>query len=647
MSNNKISYLNRNFDDFKKSLTDYVRENYPQLANDFNDASIGSWLVDLMASIGDNLSFYIDKAYSETNLESAQRASSLYNLARNNGLKVPGPKGSIAEVEFSCIVPAAASGSTNSNSTLSVPVEGLLPVIKKGTKVASRNQVFEVMEDVDFASQFDSNGFPDRVEEPLNGGYRVTKKAIVTAGESKIYRQIIDAKDIVPFMEIVIPDKNAMSIESIILKDGTDFQSDPTVSEFMQPNEEKIDTGATTYRFFEVNSLVEQYRWGDSTDGEAQGSGYPWYYQTAEVGQSQTSVSIPVMAVYKGKWHGVSQKFITEFTDSGYLKVIFGSGEQVGEANDDVSDVAEYQMRKMLKNDFLGKLPKEGTLYILYRAGGGAASNVAAGTINTISYYNVSIGSCGDYTADVISRVKNSITVTNPKPSVSGKDAPTVDELRAMIKYNSGAQNRCVTLKDYENRVAMIPPRYGCPFRLSAVEENNKVMLYILGLDYEGKLSNVFPKQMIYNIMDYLSMYRSLNDFVEIKPGKVINLGFKITVFVDKNYVSADVAGNIIAKVTDYMDINRHRLGEDIFVGDLEKNISNVDGVLNLIEMKVYNKHGGNYSASKIAQPVIIDESNEDVVDLDASDYILNSDADSMFEIKFPSTDIKVVVRER
>ena len=34
----------------------------------------------------------------------------------------------------------------------------------------------------------------------------------------------------------------------------------------------------------------------------------------------------------------------------------------------------------------------------------------------------------------------------------------------------------------------------------------------------------------------------------------------------------------MIDTVYDYMDINKHQMGEDIFVGDLEKDISKIDG---------------------------------------------------------------------
>ena len=656
MSNNKISYLNRNFDDYREALVDYVKQYYPQIANDFNDASIGSWMVDLVAAVADNLSYYIDKTYNETNLDTAAQAASVYSIARSNGLKVPGPKGAMAEVEFSCVLPA--NGSDNSDSGLGAPDKRYYPVIKKGTKVASRAQVFEVMEDINFAEQFGSSR---KVIPNGNGTYKIVKTGVVTAGESKIYKQEISSSDVHPFMEIVIPDTEAMNVESIIFKEGANYKSDPTINEFMDSRESAMTAdGVAIYRYFEVNSLVEQYRWGDDTTiagnqavPQPVSETYGWY-------DDISGKNVPTTTVVKGKWIPLTQKFITEFTDKGYIKIIFGSGERPGQSDstyDADSDFAKYQISKMIRNDFLGVLPKAGwTMYVLYRAGGGAASNVAAGSINDIIYLNAEIGQ-GNYTTSASERqkiadIRNSITVVNPNPSISGKDAPTPEEVKAMIKYNSAAQERCVTIKDYENRIAMMPPRYGSPYRVSAIEENNKIKLFMLGINYNGKLSAMLPEVLIENITNYLSMYRSINDFVVIEAGEVIHLGFNVEIFVDKNYNGGDVAYNVITAIRDYMDISKHQLGEDIFVGDIERVISSVDGVLNLIDLGVYNLyHEGTtnvgYSESRIAQGVTDVTAGRARVLLTDTNYVLNSNVDSMFEINNPESDItvKMIVR--
>lgn len=661
MSEKKISYLNRNYYDYRKSILEFIGKYYPQISNSLNDASIGSWIVDVIASIADNLSFHIDRTYGETNIDTAQQANSIYSLARNNGLKIPGPRASIAELTLSCEVPAARTSEFEDESAYNIPNRKFMPKLKRGTKFEGSGQVFELMDDVDFADVSDANGYADQTIYPKSVNvkgepitYEITKKALVLAGESNIYKQVISSSDIVPFMEIILPSKNIISVESIIFKDGTNYVSDPSMSEFMNPNEyvpaSDSPYNCDTYRFFEVDSLLEQYRWGDdvtSTRAANANIGHSVKYTYGFFNQEANTL-VPTCAVTKGEWIPVTQKFTTEYTDNGYLKIIFGTGQQIGEDVDlsDIGDFNKFQISKMLKNDFLGKLPRAGwTMYVLYRTGGGAASNVAANTINRISYLNMDIanGSCTTEEQNMIAAVKRSLSCTNKEPSVSGKDSPSVDEIRAMIKYNNASQNRCVTLKDYENRVLMMPARYGCPFRVSTIEANNKIMMYLLGIDNEGKLSDKIPMTMVKNIENYLSMYRNINDFVEIKNGRIINISIEMSVFLDKTYPIPDVIYNITKKIEEYMDINKHQLGEDIFVGDIEREVGNIDGVLNVIETRVFNEYGPQYSQTLTTQVTGgYDEENRSEIDLEANQYLLTSENDEMYEIKYPNIDIRI-----
>ena len=166
MSEKKISYLNRTFDNYRDALKDFSRKYYPDLATNYNDASVGSWLIDLNADVADNLSYHIDRVYQETNIDSAREGNSIYNIARNNGVKIPGPKGAMAEVRFTCQIPV--DGDTYDKR--------YLPVIKRGTMVNSSSQVFEVMYDVDFSEQYDDFLRSDRTIEPVlnsNGSWGV------------------------------------------------------------------------------------------------------------------------------------------------------------------------------------------------------------------------------------------------------------------------------------------------------------------------------------------------------------------------------------------------------------------------------------------------------------------------------------------
>ena len=662
----KISYLNRNFSDYRNSLINFSREYYPTLTDTYNDASVGSWIIDLMAACSDNLSYLADRVYQETSVSSAQQMSSLMNLARSKGLKVPGPKASVAEVEITCVLPTTA-GQTADGATTREPKWDYAPFLRKGMQFAAGTQIFELMDDVDFSHQSNNEGYSDRTIIPNrnnNGSivsYTIGKRALVVSGRSKVYKRVIRPTDIVPFMEFIIPDRGVMNVESIIFKDGTDYMSDPDVSEFefteeFTPEEKNRVGKVPVWTYFEVDSLSDQARWGDvlQTDGNPEVYEYTYHNDTGHTNYFIT----------KGEWKPLKQKFITEFTENGYLKVIFGAGQPEGQnvELDKASSFGKYQISKMINNDSLGVLPRENmTMYIRYRVGGGTASNVAEGAINTIAYYDLQIGHASGLDCNIIDAVKQTISVYNVTPSVSGKDMPSEAEVRNLIKYNNGAQGRCVTVKDYYERILKLPPRYGTPFRVGVLEENNKVRINMLGLDPDRHLSAVLPDVLVKNIQNYLKEYKMVTDYVEIRSGKVVNISIDVDIYVDKNYNKANVIKEVIDVIYNYLDIERHQMGEDIYVSDIIKEVMKVDGVINLFEIRIYNEYNGEYSLTQSNLPKYTEfncndgedgkgesmELNRFRIDIDALDGILYSDAESMFEVKFKDRDIRCRCRER
>ena len=641
-----ISYLNRTFDDYREALKDFSKKYYPDMATEYSDASVGSWLIDLNADVADNLSYHIDRVYQETNINSAQEPGSVMNIARNNGVKVPGPKGAMAEVRFTCQVPV-------DNDTYA---KEYLPVIKRGTMVNSSSQMFEVMYDVNFAEQYDEFMRSDRTIEPVldaNGNvtkYNITKLAVVTAGETRVFKKSIKSSDIKPFMEIIIPVEGVMNVESILMKDGDALTSYPSYGEFYSYKEDVCPEKGNLTRFFEVDSLAEQFRWGETLNDENCPVIHAYGYYN-----SKTNEVYPTCQVTKGEWKPVKHKFITEYTDNGYLKVIFGAGldpTQYPEI-DEMTPLSKFLISRTIRNDSLGELPKAGTtIFILYRAGGGSSSNVAQGAISSISKLLTNFSMGAQSSEATKAAVRNSITVVNTTPSVSGKDMPTVQEMKYLIKYNKGAQNRCVTTKDYIDRVLMMPPKYGTPFRVGCAEDNNKIMLYLLGIDHQMKLDSALPSLLAENIQNYLTEYRMINDFVEIKPGRIINLSVEVEVHIDKNYNISDVVSSIISEVNDYFDISKRNMGDDLYVGDLKKEISKIYGVANLIDLRVYNETCDGSSSTQTNQELYISSDcsraqEESVpgryrIDLEASDGIIYSDGDTMLEVKYPSKDIRV-----
>lgn len=673
MAEKGISYLNRNFNDYKGSLLSITQQYYSDILPYFNDASIGSWFIELFADIADNLSYHIDRVYQETSLISANQRSSLLNIARNMGVKIPTPRAAIVEVEITCELPL--SGTNNSN--LAEADENYAPCIKKGTLFSDGLHTFELMEDCNFDEQFDEMGYSDRTIEPIrdsNGNirrYKYTKLAVAAAGNSKVYKRIITANDIYPFMEITLQDADIMGVESIIMLDGTNIIASPYLTDYMVDAEYYKDRyGNNVTRFFEVDSLIEQYRFGQSYEKTNDKYNPVWNTETTLFALDKNDELIEfeeetkIRTIAKGKWEKLKHKFITETTDNGNLKIIFGSGieNEYGEIPEDASLFTQYMMSRMEANDYMGVLPKPNhTLFILYRVGGGVQTNIAKDTLTTILNLDATIdGDCNDNADSRKKRdVLSSLQVRNTTPSYGGKDAPSNEEIKYLLKYHTGAQNRCVTLKDYESKLMNMPIKFGVPFRCAAVEENNKVIIYTLGLNADGTLSNVLSEYVGNNMKEYLSNYKMLNDLIEIHPGSVINISFEIDVFIEKTYDKSEVVKRIIDTTKEYMDIRKHFMGEDIFLGDLEKEISKLDGVSNLIGLRCFDKVGEDgYSREGATQPYVTTnecsydesiptvESNTNQIDLRQSDKVLISEAHSMFEVKY-NKDIKVNVKIR
>ena len=603
----KINYYARNFADVRTELINFVRQYYPDILNDFNDASVGMMLIELNAAVSDMLSYHTDRMFQETQIDYAQERKSFLAMARTLGLKIPGKRPSISIVDFSVIVPVKGD-------TFDLQYA---PVIRRGAQVSGGGKVFETVDDIDFSSPFTTGGLPNRLVVPNRNAsntitsYTLTKRELVLNGSTKIFKRVLTESDVRPFLELVLPDDDVLSIESMITLEGTNYSKNPTLDEFYE-----FDN-----RWYEVPALAENKIFIPDTNS-ATGS---------ESG------------IQSGKWQKIERKFLSEYTDKGFTKIILGGGNQ------DISSLCDFDDDPTLVNrigDFINNnslgltVSANQTMFIRYRVGGGATSNVGSNTINTVS--SVSMFVNGPDNA-INTSVTKSLEVNNPVPALGGKDEPSIEELRNLVKYNFSSQNRAVTIKDYQARIGLMPGEFGVPFRCGVFEDQNKVSISVLTLDSNGKLSSVATNVLKENIATYLADYRMMNDYVEVNNGRTINLGFEIDLFIDKQYPQTQIISEVIEKVSNYMDINDHHMGENIYLSQLLETINNVGGVLNVIDMRVYNKVGdGKYSMNEIAQPYVNEETRE--VDL-LGEFTIFGEPTGMYEVRYPESDIKVRVK--
>ena len=69
------------FDNLRRTMISYLRENYPEDFNDYIDSSEYLAIIDLIAFLGQNLAFRVDLNARENFLETAERRNSVLRLA--------------------------------------------------------------------------------------------------------------------------------------------------------------------------------------------------------------------------------------------------------------------------------------------------------------------------------------------------------------------------------------------------------------------------------------------------------------------------------------------------------------------------------------------------------------------------------------
>jgi hypothetical protein len=342
-----------------------------------------------------------------------------------------------------------------------------------------------------------------------------------------------------------------------------------------------------------------------------------------------------------GAWQTIGRRFMYEYSDKGYVTIRFGNGAQ------DVSSSYEYitdsdiflqQIQNYVLDNSLGEYPKaNSTLFIKYRVGGGISSNVGVNVLTSLGIHTIFVQG---QNPTINQRVKSSLTVNNPIPAYGGVNEISIEEMRNVTRYNFAAQNRCITPKDYYSRILQMNGKYGAPYKASVAVIGNKVEISILSVDADGKLTNQSTNTMKENLVTYLREYKSDLDYVSVKDGKILNIGFEFDLFIDPNFNRNEIASEVVNVVNNFVQNQNLIMGQDIYLSQLIEVVNNIGGVLNVIDFRVYNKVGfGIYSLNRTGQTLI--DSTTGQIDLLGQNAIF-ADYDEIFEIKYPEKDIKV-----
>lgn len=612
--NKSVSYLNKSYSQLKQQLIDFAKIYYPNTANDFSEGSPGMMFLEMTAYVGDILSFYTDTQIQETMLEYAQERDNLFSLAYNLGYRPNVTNASAVKLDITQTIPAGSDG----------PDWRYALTLKKGSTFSpSANSTIEFLtqDDVDF--NFSSSFDPTEVtifsiDTSTNQPLKYLLKKSVNAISATIKRTTFNIGAPERFLKLEINDTNIIGIDSIIDDEGN--------------------------KYTEVDYLAQETVFEEVKNNEA---------------------NDPRLAQYNGqtpyllRTKKAPKRFATRFKANNNLEIHFGAGisdsadeeiipnpDNVGLGINDGRSMLDFAFdpSNFLYTKAYGEVPSNTTLTVTYMQGGGINSNSPSNTITRKGTLLTQANTAGINIADQIS----SISVTNPKPANGGGPGDTNDDIRLNAAANFSAQQRTVTKDDYIFRSLVMPSKFGKVAKAFITQDDqisvetsrrianpNGLNLHVLGYDTNKNLTNlnIAAKE---NLATYLEQYRMLTDAINIKDAYVINLGLDFIITTFKNYNNDEVITSCINQLRDYFNIDRWQINQPIIISEVSNLIAQVEGVQTLESVKFNNKFGEviNYSKYKYD----LDQATIDGV-------IYPSLDPTIFEIKFPNTDIKGKVK--
>ena len=228
------------------------------------------------------------------------------------------------------------------------------------------------------------------------------------------------------------------------------------------------------------------------------------------------------------------------------------------------------------------------------------------------------------------------MAASNPEAASGGQDGDTVEEIRQNSISNFSSQLRNVTADDYLVSALSMPPKYGIITKAltqkpSAEDPNTTLDLYVLTEDLNGNLVTA-SDTLKNNLKTYLNQYRMIGDVITIKDAFVINFKIDFEIITYPNYNNNEVLESCIVALKNYFNIDKWQINQPIIVQDLQILLDRIKGVQTVKNVFITNVAGTTKGYSQWAYDM--NGANQDGI-------IYPSLDPSIFEIKYPNTDIK------
>lgn len=592
-----IKYTAREFESIKAALVEHAKRYYPDTFQDFSEASFGSLLLDTVSYVGDVLSFYLDYQVNESFLDSAIEYNNVIRVARQMGYQHRSSYTSAGLASFYVVVPRVGVDMG--------PDPDYIPTLKRGTLVTTDNGTsFMLNEDIDFADAAhkvivaavdSSTGSPT--------DYAIRAYGEVVSGEMKVQREELGV--FVPMRKLLVDDVNVSEVVRVFDSEGHEYIEVDYLSQDI------------VYR-----KIINRTRGSDDS---------PLYIMKPEAAPRRFTVVEEDGSVYLQFGYGsdstLKDKPVTRASD-----VILKTHGK------DYVTSKHYDPSRLNENDKLGVGPSDTELSIVFRSNSRENVNVGARAITSVLNPLFEFKDRSRLNELTLNNVITSLEVVNEEPITGDISLPTVDEIRTRALDHYAAQNRAVTLKDYQSLVYRMPPAFGAVKHCVVTQDLDSVRrnlnLHIVSENSNGFL--IEPNEKLkQNLKTWISDYKMVNDTVDILNAKIVNIGVEFEVVADPRYNKYDVVSVAKLAVVDYFAETSHTIGESLYVTDLYKALNDTNGVMDVVTVRLISKNGSQYSSQTI----------DILKNMSADGRILHLPPDCILEMKYPNSDIKGTVK--
>ena len=614
-----ISYLGKDFGQFRKNLIDFTKQYFPNDYTDFNESSPGMLFMEMASYVGDVLSYYADNNLKESLLEQASEQKNIYDLAKALGYNVKNVIPSYVTLDVFQLVPAIGTGVSNR------PDYTFALSIKSGLRAKQNNGSveFRTLTDVDFAfsssiSTTDVTVYESDASTNEPTYYLLKKQVPAVSGAVKTATFSFTSPK--QYDKIVLTDTDVIDIISVTESDGDVWTEVPYLAQ---------DTV-----FNEVPNLLEN-----------------------DPDFAQYRDSSP----YLLKLRKTSKRFITRLRSDNTIEIQFGAGisdnndeeivpnpKNVGNGLQGMSHNVDIDIdpSNFLYTRTYGQAPSNTTLTVTYTTGKGVSDNIEANLITDIEFVDFHDDPNTTAAAGMIRFAKSSLAVNNENPASGAKSSETVQDIKNNAMSNFATQNRLVTKDDYIIRCYAMPSKFGSVSKAYVVPDDQlsqssfissrvpnplALNLHVLGFN-ESKQLTVLNNAVKHNLQNYLSYYRILTDAVNIQDALIVNISLDFEIIIRTNYNSNEVLLNCIDAMKQYFDIDKWQINQPIVKTEVMNTLGNVTGVQNVVGITFKNVFD---SSQGYAGNVY------DLVSATKQGVIYPPLDPSIFEIKYLNRDIK------